>query len=95
MSALSHRSEWTPGEPAAETRTAGADARSDWNRREMRQFRWMVAVALPLLLAVATVARLSGWRWKPWPPSGKEYRSVLQEATEAAETCISFAFGGW
>lgn len=69
---------------------------SAWIAGERRQFRWMVAVGFLLLLLPATVARLSGWRWRPWPPAGREgYGSIIGEAKAAAETYIVFAFLGW
>lgn len=68
---------------------------SQWNNQEKRQFRWMVLLGFLLLLVPATIARLSGWRWQPWPPGREGYRSIIGEAKEAAETYITFAFLGW
>lgn len=62
---------------------------------DTRQYRWMVTAAFLLLLLPATVARLSGWRWQPWPPGPDGYRSIVGEAREAAQTYIVFAFLGW
>ncbi len=59
-----------------------------------RQFHWMVIVGTLLLLLPAAVARLSGWRWQPWPSRPGGYGPVLREAREAAETYILFAFLG-
>jgi len=91
MSADVHGSErWTP-RPGVAQRPAAAPASAS-TRSERRQFLLMVALAFPLLLGVALIARLSGWRWQPWPPGRDAYRSVFHEAKAAAETYIGFAF---
>jgi hypothetical protein len=95
MSSVAHDSTWTATRKPVATREPAPDANAAWNRGEHRQFRWMVAVALPLLLVVATIGRLSGWWWRPWPPGREGYRSIFSEAKEAAETYIGFAFVGW
>jgi hypothetical protein len=63
--------------------------------QEARQFRWMVGACFLLLLVPATIASLSGWRWRPWPPGRQGYRSIIAEAKDAAETCVVFSFHGW
>lgn len=76
---------------------AGAEERRSFDRsaaQEARQFRWMVAACFLLLLVPATIASLSGWRWRPWPPGREGYRSILGEAKEAAQTYVVFAFRG-
>lgn len=90
-SVLSRSSEWMGSIPERpESR-----ARNRSMAREHRQFRWLVLVGFLLLLVPAALARLSGWRWRPWPPGREGYRSVVGEAREAAETYIVFAFLGW
>ncbi|MEM1263348.1 MAG: hypothetical protein AAGH76_13190 [Pseudomonadota bacterium] len=46
------------------------------------------AAALP----VAIVAKASGWRWKPWPPSANGYQNVLREARLAAGMITTTVF---
>ena len=46
------------------------------------------AAALP----VALVARASGWRWKPWPPSASGYQGVVREARQAAGLITATVF---
>ncbi len=68
------------------------------NRRieqEHRQFGWMVALGFVVFLVPAAIARLSGWRWRPWPSGAGGYGSVIHEAHEAARTYIPYAFVGW
>lgn len=74
---------------------AGSPAAAASIDRESRQFHWMVAVGFLLFLGPAAIARLSGWRWRPWPPGREGYRSIVAEAREAAETYVVFAFLGW
>ncbi|MEN7343740.1 MAG: hypothetical protein AAAFM81_12390 [Pseudomonadota bacterium] len=54
-------------------------------------FRLLSAVCLVGTLPVAFVARLSGWRWQPWPPGRSGYRSVIREALIAAKTAAAIA----
>ena len=55
------------------------------------RFVWMVCFTV--LLPVAIVARLSGWRWRPWPAGGcKGYGSPLQEATKLSATIAGTVF---
>jgi light-harvesting complex 1 beta chain len=60
-----------------------------------RQFHWMVTIGFLILLVPAAIARVSGWRWRPWPPGPEGYRSIVSEAREASETYVLFAFLGW
>lgn len=53
------------------------------------RFIWMLCFAL--LLPVAIVARLSGWRWCPWPSQG-ERRGAIREARAASETVVGTVF---
>jgi hypothetical protein len=55
------------------------------------RFVWMVCFAV--LLPVAIVARLSGWRWRPWPAGGRAgYGSPIQEANKLSATIAGTAF---
>lgn len=48
------------------------------------RFIWLVCFAV--LLPVAIVARLSGWRWQPWPASANGYGSAIKEAKSMSAT---------
>ncbi|MEL7536700.1 MAG: light-harvesting protein [Pseudomonadota bacterium] len=43
-------------------------------------------------LPVAIVAKASGWRWKPWPPSATGYQNVFKEARLAAGMITTTVF---
>jgi hypothetical protein len=50
-------------------------------------------VCFAVLLPVAVVARLSGWRWRPWPAGGRKgYGSPLQEANKLSATIAGTVF---
>ncbi len=72
-----------------------AAGRTVWIGRDRRRASWMVAAVFLVLLVPAAFGRLSGWRWQPWPPGRKGYRSLVAEAWEAAETYVTLAFLGW
>ncbi len=54
--------------------TRGIRKEDVWSCR----FLWLVCFTV--LLPVAIVARLSGWRWRPWPAQSVSYGSALKEA---------------
>jgi hypothetical protein len=54
-------------------------------------FRLLAAICFLGMFPVALVARLSGWRWQPWPPGRSGYRSVYREARTAANTAAAIA----
>lgn len=45
-----------------------------------------------MLLPVAMLAACTGWRWQPWPPGNKGYRTFFQEAKIAASIATASAF---
>lgn len=59
---------------------------------EVWSCRVMLAICFALLLPVAIVARLSGWRWQPWPAGSNGYRSAIQEARMTAATLAGTAW---
>ncbi|MEO0575144.1 MAG: hypothetical protein AAF004_06745 [Pseudomonadota bacterium] len=38
-------------------------------------FRLLAGICFVAMFPVALVARLSNWRWQPWPPGRQGYRS--------------------
>lgn len=76
-----------PTAAAGRARGATSAMTSDW-----RSFQRTVRTALIFFLAVACVARLTGWRWRPWPPGPNGYGSILHEARDAAENCVATSF---
>ncbi len=54
------------------------------------RFLWLVCFAS--LLPVAAVARLSGWRWRPWPARANGYQSVVQEARHMSTALAGSVF---
>lgn len=59
---------------------------------DARAFRLLFAICFLVFLLCAAVARLVGWRWRPWPPGPNGYRSVIEEARREANTVVPFAF---
>ena len=52
---------------------------------------WLVCFAV--LLPVAIAARLSGWRWRPWPAArASGYRSAFKEAKSMSATIAGTVF---
>jgi hypothetical protein len=49
-------------------------------------------ICFTVLLPVAIVARLSGWRWQPWPASANGYRSPIKEAKSMSVTIAGTVF---
>lgn len=74
---------------------ATAIATSSWIQGDERQLRRMLKVAFVVLLVPATLAWLTGWRWRPWPAGPEGYRSVVSEARSAADSVVPVGFMGW
>lgn len=62
---------------------------------ERRQLQRMILVGFIALLVPAMIARLTGWRWQPWPPGPQGYSSIIAEAKAAADTYIPLGFIEW
>ena len=54
------------------------------------RFLWLVCFMA--LLPVAVVARLSGWRWRPWPARADGYQSVVQESRRMSTALAGSVF---
>lgn len=61
-------------------------------RREERLSTWLVAATcFVVLLPITLIARLSGWRLRPWPPGPDGYGSVLSETRAMARNVAGIA----
>lgn len=68
-----------------------AAGQSKHNPASQTHFRLLSGVCFIAMFPVALVARVSGWRWQPWPPGREGYRSVYREAVTAAKTAAAIA----
>ena len=59
---------------------------------EVWSCRFVLVVCFAVLLPVAIVARLSGWRWRPWPAGANGYRSAFAEARHMSATIAGTVF---
>ena len=59
---------------------------------EVWSCRLLWLVCFSLMLPVAMVARLSGWRWQPWPAGANGYRSVFHEARHVSTSLAGSVF---
>ena len=67
--------------------------RPDTERRSDAVPRGLIfAVSFALLLPVAAVAAITGWRWQPWSPGARGYRPVLKEARLKASMLTAMVF---
>lgn len=61
-------------------------------RREERLSTWLVAATcFIVLLPITLIARLSGWRYRPWPPGPTGYGSVIEETRVMARNVAGIA----
>ena len=60
-------------------------------REEVLSGRLIQGACFTLFLPVALVARLSGWRWKPWPPGPSGYGGVIAETRSMARSIAGIA----
>ena len=62
------------------------------NKRDDRfSGRLIEASCFTILLPITVVARLSGWRWRPWPPGPDGYNSVLGETRSMSRVLAGIA----
>lgn len=59
--------------------------------QDQLQFRLIYASSFVVCLAGATLCRLTGGRFRPWPPGPTGYRSIVAEARSAANTVAVMA----
>ena len=58
---------------------------------DLHNGRLISAICFVIFLPVATLARLTGWRWKPWPPGPSGYGSILSETRSMARVIAGIA----
>jgi len=61
-------------------------------KEEIWSCRFLLVMCFAVLLPVAIMARLSGWRWRPWPSGAEGYRSPFEEARHMAATITGTVF---
>lgn len=61
---------------------------------DVREFRALYLICLALFLPAAIVARFLPARWRPWPPTDRNSRSVIEEARAAVSAYVPFAMMG-
>lgn len=62
-------------------------------KEEVWSCRILWLVCFVVLLPVAVAARLSGWRWRPWPAArASGYRSAIKEAKSMSATITGTVF---
>lgn len=54
--------------------------------------RLLMLICFAALLPIAVVARLSGWRWQPWPSGPDGYESIFRESLTMATTIAGTVF---
>jgi hypothetical protein len=62
-------------------------------RDEYWQCRALWLATYIAVLPAAIGARLTGWRWQPWPPRADGYGSVFKEADSLAKTIVGITYG--
>ena len=61
-------------------------------KREDRMSTWLIeASCFTVLLPIALLARLTGWRWRPWPSGPEGYGSVFGETLTRARVLAGLA----
>lgn len=53
-------------------------------KNDLQSCRMIEMICFAVLWPVALIARLTGWRWRPWPPGPKGYTSAFGEARTIA-----------
>ena len=59
---------------------------------ERKQYNRMFGVCFVVFLVVASFARITGWRGRPWPPGPEGYMSIIGEAKRETHTVLPFVF---
>lgn len=56
---------------------------------EAKEFHSIFMTSFALFVAVAVVAHILAWLWRPWLPGPGGYRAALDDATQLAGTLLS------
>ena len=56
---------------------------------EAREFHSLFMVSFIIYTAIAIVAHILVWMWRPWLPGPNGYRSAIESATQFAGTLSS------
>ena len=73
-------------EMAQDRRDATLSGMSD---QEAREFHALFMTSFIVFTAIAVVAHILVWMWRPWLPGPGGYRSALESATQFAGTLAS------
>lgn len=57
---------------------------------EAREFHSLFMMSFIIFTAIAVVAHILVWMWRPWLPGPNGYRSALEAATQFAGSLSSF-----
>ena len=63
---------------------------SGMSEREAREFHSLFMTSFIVFTAIAVVAHILVWMWRPWLPGPGGYRSAIESATQFAGTLTSF-----
>ena len=63
---------------------------SGLSEMEAREFHSLFLTSFIAFTAIAVVAHILVWMWRPWLPPAGGYRSALESATQFAGTLSSF-----
>lgn len=62
---------------------------SGLSEMEAREFHSLFMTSFIVFTAIAVVAHILVWLWRPWLPPASGYRSALESATQFAGTLSS------
>ena len=65
-------------------------ALSGMSDTEAREFHSLFMTSFIVFTAIAVVAHILVWMWRPWLPGPGGYRSALESATQFAGSLVSF-----
>ena len=57
---------------------------------EAREFHSIFMTSFMIFTAIAVVAHILAWMWRPWLPGPGGYKSVMEGATHYAHIVISY-----
>jgi light-harvesting complex 1 beta chain len=57
---------------------------------EAREFHSIFMTSFMIFVAIAVVAHILAWTWRPWLPGAGGYRSSLEGATQVATALLSY-----